>query len=385
MRALVVGGSLGGLATAHELRFTGADVAVYERSVDRTQPRGAGIVMQSEVAELLGRLGRSVPSVSVSLSERQQLHRHCEPSRYSAPQWMTAWDTLYHALRESLADVPVRLDSSLEHLSRDGGQVTATFGDGHSAVGDFVVGADGIGSTTRSLLTGRNDLRYAGYVAFRGLEAESDMPEQLMELLADRFTMYAVPGLQMLCYLVPGAAGQRGAGQRRVNWVWYVNTAEDRLAPLMTGRGGQHFDHFLPPGELTDSSLAALHELAERELPAPLAELLGLSKVFLQPVFDLAPARMVADHVALVGDAAGTVRPHTASGTSKAFGDAAGLAQALAGWRPGTELPLAALQTWEVDRLSHLQAVAQAGVRLATRSGLGPFPAVRTPAVRDAG
>lgn len=47
--AAIVGGSVGGLAAAHELRSIGADVTVYERSVDRTQPRGAGIVMQAEV------------------------------------------------------------------------------------------------------------------------------------------------------------------------------------------------------------------------------------------------------------------------------------------------------------------------------------------------
>ncbi|MUM32654.1 hypothetical protein, partial [Mycolicibacterium sp. CBMA 361] len=112
------------------MRFVAADVAVYERSVDRTQPRGAGIVMQQEVADLLARLGRSVPSVSVELLERQQLPRHGEPRRYSAPQWMTAWDTLYQALREPLDDVCVRLESTLADLSRDGGTLTATFADG---------------------------------------------------------------------------------------------------------------------------------------------------------------------------------------------------------------------------------------------------------------
>ncbi len=56
-RALVVGGSVGGLAVAHELQSIGAAVAVYERSADRTQPRGAGIVMQPEVEALGAALG----------------------------------------------------------------------------------------------------------------------------------------------------------------------------------------------------------------------------------------------------------------------------------------------------------------------------------------
>jgi 2-polyprenyl-6-methoxyphenol hydroxylase-like FAD-dependent oxidoreductase len=353
------------------LRFIGADVAVYERSVDRTQPRGAGIVMQAEVADLLARLDRSVPSVSVQLVERQQLHRDGEPHRYPSPQWMTAWDTLYQALHQPLDDVCMRLDSTLSELSCDAGQITATFGNGYASTGDFVVGADGIGSTTRRLLTGRNDLAYSGYVAFRGLEPEADLPEHLIELLAERFTMFAVPGLQMLCYLVPGATGQRSAGHRRVNWVCYVNAAEALLAQLMTGRSGQRFDQFLPPGELTDRSLSLLLDLAERELPRPFVELVELSSIFLQPVFDLAPARMVSDHVALIGDAAGTVRPHTASGTSKALGDAARLAAALADWQPGQSLPSRALEIWERARLSHLRRVAGVGLKLASESGLG--------------
>lgn len=372
MRCLIIGGSLGGLAAAHEVRWTGADIAVYERSVDRTQPRGAGIVMQPEVAELLAKIDRSVPSVSVALSERQQLHRHGEPHRYSAPQWMTAWDTLYHALREPLGGESVRMNSTLTELSLDAGRVTAGFGDGHESTGDFVVGVDGIGSTTRQLLTGRNDLKYSGYVAFRGLEPEANVPEHLLALLAGRFTMFAVPGLQMLCYLVPGAGGQRAAGERRVNWVWYVNTAAARLTELMTARSGQRFDQFLPPGELTEQSQTALLELAARELPPQFAELIGVSRVFLQPVFDLPSAQMAADHIALIGDAAGTVRPHTASGTSKAFGDAAGLAAVLTGWRPGSALPVGALRGWEHARLSHLRAVAAGGIRLAGQSGLGP-------------
>lgn len=372
MRTAIIGGSLGGLACAHEIQSIGAEFTVYERSVDRTQPRGAGIVMQQEVADLLARIDRSVPSVSVLLAERQQLQLDDEPQRYSAPQWMTAWDTLYQALREPLDNECVRMDSTLTGLTRTDDMVSATFGDGHSSTADVVIGADGIGSATRRLLTGRDDARYSGYVAFRGLEPEADLPEELVHLLAERFTMFAAPGLQMLCYLVPGANGDTSPGGRRVNWVWYVNTGETRMERLMTAAGGQRFDQFLPPGDLSDDSQTSLRELAERELPQPFVDLIAQSRVFLQPVFDLAPAGMVADHVALIGDAAGTVRPHTASGTSKALGDAAGLAAALSGWQGGPAFPLATLQGWERARVSHLHAVARSGIRLARQSGLGP-------------
>jgi len=50
----VIGGSVGGLAAALELRrLSGAEVNVYERSAGVMEARGAGVVMQPEVEALL--------------------------------------------------------------------------------------------------------------------------------------------------------------------------------------------------------------------------------------------------------------------------------------------------------------------------------------------
>lgn len=58
-RAIVVGGSVGGLAGALELRRSAnAEVAVYERSSGQMQARGAGVVMQPDVEWLLGQQAR---------------------------------------------------------------------------------------------------------------------------------------------------------------------------------------------------------------------------------------------------------------------------------------------------------------------------------------
>ncbi|MDX6328608.1 MAG: hypothetical protein QOI83_991 [Streptomycetaceae bacterium] len=370
-KALVIGGSVGGLAAAHELRSVGAEVAVYERSVGTTRPRGAGIVMQPEVEALLTRLGVGAHSVSVELRERQQLHLHGEAARYDAPQLMTAWDTLYRTLREPLAGVCYRLDSSLSSVRVEGHEVTAGFTDGYAAQGNFLVGADGIGSATRRLLDAASRPAYAGYVAWRGLEPESAIPGRLLDLLSGRFTFFGASGMQMLCYLVPGANGEREEGSRRVNWVWYVNVAESDLPDILTGRSGKRFAHFLPPEELLPEIAEKVTAQADASLPPQFAELVRLSDVFMQPVFDLPARRMVADHAALIGDAAGTVRPHTASGTSKAFGDAAGLAAAMRGWTPSQALPAQALEDWEVRRLDRLVTLSEAGVELAERSTLG--------------
>ena len=104
-------------------------------------------------------------------------------------------------------------------------------------------------------------------------------------------------------------------------------------------------------------------------LPPQFVELVGHSTVFLQPVYDMAGGPMVGDHIVLIGDAAGTVRPHTASGTSKAFGDAAALAAAIGSAGGGAT---AALGRWESRRRAHQTALAGDGLLLARQSHLGP-------------
>ncbi|MEV4127285.1 FAD-dependent monooxygenase [Nocardia sp. NPDC049707] len=370
-RVVIVGGSVGGLAAAHELRAIGAEAAVYERSAGRMEARGAGVVMQPEVEALLVRLGMSAREVSVELRERQQLHLHGRATRYEAPQLMTAWDTLYRVLREPIAGLCYRLDSALSRVRVEGPEVTAEFADGYTTKGHFLVGADGIGSATRRLLDPATRPSYAGYVAWRGLEPESAVPGDLLEVLTGRFTFFGSDGLQMLCYLVPGPDGELAEGSRRVNWVWYMNVPERDLPQLLASRSGKPYTTFLPPGEILPEIAAELGATADASLPAQFAQLVRLSNVFMQPVFDLAPHRMVADHAALIGDAAGTVRPHTASGTSKAFADAAGLAAALRGWTPDKDLPVSWLADWEQKRLLHLVALSRAGIDLASRSSLG--------------
>ncbi|MFF2852802.1 FAD-dependent monooxygenase [Streptomyces sp. NPDC058001] len=370
-RAVIVGGSLGGLAAAHELAAVGADVAVYERSAGNMRARGAGIVMQPEVEDLLGRLGVTAGEVCVELRERQYLHRHGQPDRYAMPQLMTSWDTLYRTLREPLDGVCYQLDSRLRRVTVEGAEVTAEFGDGYATRGNFLVGADGIGSATRRLLDPATRPSYSGYVAWRGLEPESAVPDELLDLLSGRFTSFGTEGQQMLCYLVPGAGGEVSEGARRVNWVWYTNVAERDLPRLLTSRSGRTYATFLPPGEILPEVGKELMATAEVALPPQFTRLIEVSDVFMQPVFDLAPYRMVADHAALIGDAAGTVRPHTASGTSKAFGDAAGLAAALRDWAADRPLPAERLAQWEEDRLVQLVTLSGAGMDLAARSQLG--------------
>jgi hypothetical protein len=64
-------------------------------------------------------------------------------------------------------------------------------------------------------------LKYAGYVAWRGVVPEADLPEDILKVFASHFTFFQMPDSHILCYLIASETGNTEPGQRRLNWVWY--------------------------------------------------------------------------------------------------------------------------------------------------------------------
>ena len=170
---------------------------------------------------------------------------------------------------------------------------------------------------------------------------------------------------------VPGADGAIEPGLRRANWLWYVNTLETQLEEMMTGASGQRYRSFLPPGDVAAPIERIVLDLAQRALPPLFRDLVEASTLFMQPVQDAEPQQRVYGRGLLIGDAAGTVRPHTAAGTSKAFGDAALLVEALRTWTASAPFPNDLLGRWAEHRTADLTATARRGHHLAAASGLG--------------
>src|SRR5258707_14215791 len=105
-RALVIGGSLGGLSAGVCLRAAGWRVSIFERSSGVMNDRGAGIVLQPEVPTLLEGLKLATRAdISVESRERQYLNK--EGGVYSSSQsqqFMTSWSVLFHSLRHGVPD-----------------------------------------------------------------------------------------------------------------------------------------------------------------------------------------------------------------------------------------------------------------------------------------
>jgi 2-polyprenyl-6-methoxyphenol hydroxylase-like FAD-dependent oxidoreductase len=122
---------------------------------------------------------------------------------------------------------------------------------------------------------------------------------------------------------VAGAGGSTQTGSRRYNWVWYRPLTDVQLTRVLTSDSGKIPEYSVPAGELSVETQTELRRQAIEQLPPPCKRLIAREpNPFMQAIFDYACPTLFRGNIALVGDAAFVVRPHTAMGVSKAAGDA---------------------------------------------------------------
>jgi 2-polyprenyl-6-methoxyphenol hydroxylase-like FAD-dependent oxidoreductase len=141
---------------------------------------------------------------------------------------------------------------------------------------DLVVCADGAQSETRRRLLPEVMPRYAGYIACRGSLPEADVPDHLASFFDDKFSFSdARSGGHILDHLISGASADTTAGNRLLNWVWYVHASEAELPELLTDKDGRCHHSSLPQGGATEAAVAALRDHVRREIHPRMAELVA--------------------------------------------------------------------------------------------------------------
>jgi 2-polyprenyl-6-methoxyphenol hydroxylase-like FAD-dependent oxidoreductase len=366
MRIRIVGGSLGGLFAAVLLGKDGHDVRVYERSRHGLGGRGAGLVGQGDTFAILRAAGcEHVAHVGVVSNDRIIFDRSgAIISRVAAPQMQISWDRLYRIFRELVASDAYGLGKEVVRVGQDETSAYLTFADGARETADLVIGADGVASVVRTAVNaGPSSSSYAGYVAWRGLFPESELPAAAGDVLLDQFAFFEMPRSHILGYLVAGPDGETTIGKRRYNWVWYRPIAKSELGLALTDADGRAHDFSLPPGSLPDKARQTLAADAERLLPPVFAAAVNAERQpFIQAIFDYQTPRMANGRLALLGDAAFVVRPHTAMGVSKAAGDVIALRQHLS----MSKLP-EALAGYDLERRRIGNSIAAHGRQLGAK------------------
>ena len=358
-RALIVGGSLGGLFAGCALLRAGWDVQVIERTPGRLDGRGAGLGVLPAMLDVLKGAGARVDhTVGVPVTGRvcfapDGSERACLPM----PQYTTSWSRLHSLLSAVFPETRIRRGATLVGLEQDAEGVTAHLADGSSLHADVLVAADGLRSTVRRIFLPEARLAYAGYVGWRGLAEEAAFSASTHAALFGRFAFCLPDGEHILGYPVPGDGDALTPGRRRYNFVWY-RPADERA--VLTDAAGKLHEEGIAPQAIRPEVVAGMRADAEARLCPQFAEAIRVTALpLVQPIYDLLSPRIAFGRVALLGDAASVARPHVAMGAIKAGQDALALAEAL------TREPVeAALARYDAERRPAAEALVAESRRL---------------------
>ncbi|CAN5847324.1 FAD-dependent monooxygenase [soil metagenome] len=330
IKALIIGGGIGGLATAIALRNVGVEVAVFER-VAQLHEVGAGLSLWANAIKALKLLGLAESINKISIPEVQGGIRawHGEVLTTTSteelqralgqPNIVLHRAELHAALLNALKTEPVHFAQLCTGFQQDVDGVTAHFADGAQVRGDLLIGADGLHSVVRAQLHGKQKPRYAGYTAWRSLVDFA--PEQLL------------PGETW------GAGvrfGQVPMSGQRAYWFAAKNAPEGARSP--------------------EGEKAELLRIF-RDWHVPITALIEASAentILRNDIYDRPPLRHWGENrVSLLGDAAHPMTPNLGQGACQALEDAVVLARCL---RDRKDIP-AALRVYEAQRIPRTNSI----------------------------
>jgi 2-polyprenyl-6-methoxyphenol hydroxylase-like FAD-dependent oxidoreductase len=170
MKAIIVGGGIGGITTALMLHQRGIECEVFEQAAELKE-LGVGITLQTHSVKQLASIGLLDAMEAAAINSRH-LHfytRRGQPvwdeprglaAGYDIPQYFVhrgrLQGILYAAMRERFPASAIHLDRRLVEFTQNEHGVEATFSDKDGkltkARGDLLIGADGIHSVVRNAL-----------------------------------------------------------------------------------------------------------------------------------------------------------------------------------------------------------------------------------------
>jgi 2-polyprenyl-6-methoxyphenol hydroxylase-like FAD-dependent oxidoreductase len=350
MKAIIVGGGIGGLTTALMLRSRGIGCELYEQS-ETIRELGVGInTLPHAIRELAG-LGLldKLDEVAIRTYELFYLTRHGQQvwhekrgldAGHDVPQFSIHRGRLQGVIHQAVIDRlgadAIRTGCRLGSFTQDEGGVSAYFFDRsgahvHTARGDILIGADGIHSKVREMLfPNEGGPCWNGLMLWRGA---TDWPA----FLTGR-SMIIAGGLNAKAVIYPIAPGSSPAS-RLTNWAVLVRIG-DGSSP--------------PPRREGWSNLGRRDEMMPyvTSFTIPQVDFAGLinatPEFWEYPCCDRDPLPYWSSgRVTLLGDAAHPMYPVGSNGASQAILDARCLADMLA----RAEHPRQALAGYDRQRL----------------------------------
>ena len=343
---IVIGAGIGGLAAAHALQRAGMRVRVYEQSPTLGEV-GAGLSISPNGALALKALGVFDEFRDLAYAPEHQVVRHFQSGRvlahvtrgerleetYGERYYVIHRADLHQVLVDSVVDHDsdaIVTDHRFEELQQDGDGVTVRFGNGRSERADVLIGADGVRSRVRSSLFGAEEVRFTGYIAWRGLVPLDRVP---LEALDPPSQIFIGPGHLINRYPVRGG--------KLLNFVAFAE------------RDGWEEEGWSIPASVEDlaAEFAGWHPWVTKIIEAVPAD-----KLFKWALCARSPLmRWVRGRAAVLGDAAHPLLPYLGQGAVMALEDAVLLGRAFA---VAADIP-EALARYEAARVGRARFVVE--------------------------
>ena len=350
---LIVGGGIGGFATALSLHAAGIECDVFEQSTS-IRELGVGINMLPHATKELADLGLLDALDRVAIRTHELFYtnrfgqtlwrelRGCDAG-YEYPQLSIhrgkLQGVLHQATRARIDESRIHTAHHLQDFVQDEGGVTARFirRDGSDATvtvrGDALIAADGIHSTVRrAFYPDEGAPTWNGIMIWRGALAYPPF-------LTGR-SMIIAGGMRAKLVLYPISNQAHEPGTNLLNWAVAVKLGDGSAPPPRR-------EDWSRPGQLVE---LLPHVEGVFQLPAvdPVNIIRSTPEFFEYPMCDRDPLpRWTFDRVTLLGDAAHPMYPVGSNGASQAILDARCLAQLLS---QSKDAP-AAFKAYEAARL----------------------------------
>ncbi|MDX6740379.1 FAD-dependent oxidoreductase [Actinocorallia sp. A-T 12471] len=342
---VVVGGGIGGLASAYALAKSGRRVRVLERAEEFAEV-GAGLQMAPNATRVLKEWGLLDEVLNKGVAPRRLLFKDAVDgsvltrldlddafvARYGAPYVVIHRSDLLDILADACRAAGVELlsGSKVDDVENiPDGVVVRTGSTEHSA--GLAIAADGLHSTLRARLSDDEPV-CSGYVAYRGAFPTSELGRELDADALNEVVVYLGPGCHLVQYALRGGE--------------MFNTVAVFESPAWK-RGEAEWGG---PDEL-DAVFDGMCEEVRTGLRS-------LWRVRRWPMYDRLPIPTWIDgRVVLTGDAAHPMLQYLAQGACQAVEDAYSLAGHLA--KQDTDEALLAYQAERTARTARVQTTAR--------------------------
>lgn len=335
MKIVIVGGGIGGLATALALHEAGVEAEVYEQTRELRE-LGVGINMLPHAIKELASLGL-LPALDLAGIRTRELvyanrlgqtvwqELRGTDAGYAMPQFSIHRGKLHgvllRAALQRLGAARIHTDCRLVDFQERTDRVVATFErrdtrERIEAVGDALIGADGIHSTVRSMLYPNEGLpAWNGVMLWRGAV---EWP-----VYADGRTMTIAGGNAAKFVIYPIHSDPSRPKTRLTNWAVMARIGDGKAPPPRR-------EDWSRPGRLNEA-LPFVRDRFRLGFVDPVRLIEATGTFYEYPCCDRDPlARWTFGRATLLGDAAHPMYPVGSNGASQAILDARALARHLA-------------------------------------------------------